>query len=317
MAKMEIKLQEDESVCDAIRRADNGPLPIINFEVEKLPNESVLHTTDDHGVSCEQRFTSFSQSIRRADDPNVELGVATGSVGGEYQTVPNMEAIAMFYPVHDDMPSDIVIWNADKGRRCGVEAKTLTTAIGTEQWIGRTTVQNSFDLTRSLETSCVLVRASDGLRYPVTLQGGVQAVKHTKNAKIRADKVSKYREQIREVLDEQVMLMHQFSRFNLDWTTFKNILLKACPIYDPDKATGGRGITRRTNMVVKISKRCHGAATALDCLLGFMTYLSLDAAARSCEGKDKEEVKFLSLTDGDKFGKLKAAQKAVFEHMSA
>ncbi len=311
MAQKLITLEKDEKVSEAIKRVDSGPLPIINFETVKCPNFSVIGYDENDDPIYDQ---DISKSIRRADDPSVKLGVSSGSVGGEYTLIPNMEVVEAFFPVHEEQPGQIVIWNSEKGKRCGIEAISETHSINGNEWISRTTVTNSFDLTRCLETSCVLVRSSDGLRYPVTLPGGTQRVRHTSGSKLRYKTVAKYREKVRDVLEEQINMMYQFSNYEMDWNTFKDVLLKAVPSFDPDKAPAEKGATGRRNKLAKIGSMCYGGKFVMDHLIGFMRYLS-ESPSRVCEGKDPAEVKFLSITDGDKFGKLKAVQSACFSKM--
>lgn len=317
MATKKIVLKDGESVNEAIERSDQydvslGKLPIVNFTVSKFANETIVRY-DEYGMSI--RKPSRSQSLRRDDDTDVELGIPTGTVGGQYGITQNMEVVEAFFPVHEEKPAEIAIWNSEDGKRCGVEAKTEVRRIGTEEWTIFTTVTNSFDLTKNLTTYCLLTRNSDSLRYPVTLPGGHQTVKHTSGAKIRYKTVAGYREKVQDVLEEQIALMSQFHDFDMNWMTFKRIMMKAIPGFNPNESTSEKGKNRREGMVAKIGVRCHGKTNALDFLTGFMEYLSQDLATRSCKGKDPEEVRFLSITDGDKFGKIQKVQRAVLDYI--
>jgi len=329
--KKEINVQVGESVLDAIRREDTGEFPILNFPVIKISLHGDYSTTrpltveDDPGLVTVNAFgevvenhilASVAQSIRRGDHPEVELGVSTGSVGGEYQALANMEMVEIFFGAHvDDWSSRIRIWNTDKGKVCGVDAFSHDVSLGNEEWSVWTTMRQSHDLSRCLETTASMVRKSDHLQLPCTMKGGVISLRHTKNAVHRAEAVSRNRKVAGELMDEQIQLMDQFSKVGMDWATFQKLLLSKLPEFDPARVGDGAGKSRRENTLSLIRKHCGAASTVLECLLGFTKFLAEESSSRTCKGKDQEEVRYLSMNTGGKFRKLQTVQKAVLDYI--
>lgn len=312
--KKTIEVLENESVLESIKREDVGEYPIINFPVIKVDLHADYNPNED---DTPIRLESVAQSIRRGDHPHVELGVATGSINGQYKVLQNMKMVEMFFGPHiEDFSSRITIWNTDKGKVCGVDAYSHDVLIGEEHWTVWSSMRQGHDLSRCLECTCYMKRESDQLQIPCVVKGGVFARRHTENAEKDAEVVQQNLDAAGDMMEEQVQLMDQWSQISMEWRDFQRLLLKTLPEYDPDKGQGS-GKARRETVLDKIRKHCGSAGTALDCMVGFTTFIAQESSARVYKGKTEEEVRFLSTHTGLKFRQLQKIHTAILDHILA
>lgn len=312
-------INENETILKAIERVDhalmpgeNGSLPIFNFDVEKWKPIAFIKAINPQG---EKELDSVAISIRRRDRPEIELGVAIGSVGGEYNTLPNMQMADDLFVSHDDFANDVEIWSTENGKVCGIEAVLCEKSFGGHEWICKTTMRQSHDLTLSLETTGQVIRKSDGLRIPITLKNGVIKCRHTARAKDRMETIVADRKKANEVMFDQTMLMESLSKVKYTWGEMESVLWKAIPEFDPTKATTDRSINQRKNIMDAIRRNCFGSMNALDYLLGFMKWLSQESKTRVCSGKSEEEVRFESLITGQVFRRYQKVQSIMSDSM--